>query len=101
VVKGGHLPPRDEHAGDGEAIDVVLEVATGTVEELRSPWIETGNDHGTGCTFAAATTALLAKGESVLDALRGAKAFVHTGLAVSSGWQLGHGHGPVAHTFRG
>lgn len=100
VVKGGHLPPRDG-SGAGEAIDVVLEVATGAVEELRAPWVDTGNDHGTGCTFAAATTALLAKGEPVLDALRGAKAFVHTGLMVSAGWQLGSGHGPVAHTFRG
>jgi hydroxymethylpyrimidine/phosphomethylpyrimidine kinase len=102
VVKGGHLPPRDAHgSGGGEAIDVVLEVATGAIEELRAPWIDTGNDHGTGCTFAAATTALLAKSEAVLDALRGAKAFVHTGLMVSSRWQLGSGHGPVAHIFRG
>jgi len=91
VIKGGHL--RGAGAGD-DAVDVVVETATHDVTILRSPRIETRNDHGTGCTFAAATAALLAHGTPVLDALRRAKEFVHAGLVASADWQLGAGHGP-------
>jgi len=92
VVKGGHLTG----AGTGDdAVDVVLEVMTGEVTELRRPRVETRNDHGTGCTFAAATVAMLARGAGVPDALQAAKAFVHDGLVASAGWKLGAGHGPV------
>jgi hydroxymethylpyrimidine/phosphomethylpyrimidine kinase len=92
VIKGGHLTG----AGTGgDAVDVVLDVMTGEVIELRQPRVDTPNDHGTGCTFAAATAALLARGARVPDALRAAKAFVHEGLVSSAGWRLGGGHGPV------
>src|SRR5262245_51741815 len=90
VVKGGHLA--DDR---GDAVDVVFEAATGEVLELRSRRIETRNDHGTGCTFAAATAARLASGATVLEALTTAKQFVHEGLVASAGWHLGEGHGPV------
>jgi hydroxymethylpyrimidine/phosphomethylpyrimidine kinase len=96
VVKGGHLADLD--AGDAteeQAVDVVVEVMTGEVSLLRLPRVDTKNDHGTGCTFAAATSALLARGVPVLDALKAAKEFVHAGLVASAGWQLGGGHGPV------
>lgn len=92
VVKGGHL--RGAGAGD-DAVDIVLESATGHVTELRMPRVDTRNDHGTGCTFAAATAALLARGFPAPDALAGAKRFVHEGLTRSAGWDLGAGHGPV------
>jgi hydroxymethylpyrimidine/phosphomethylpyrimidine kinase len=92
VVKGGHL--RGSGTGD-DAVDIVLEAMTGEVTELRQPRIETRNDHGTGCTFAAATVAMLARGADVRDALRAAKAFVHAGLVSSAGWKLGAGQGPV------
>jgi hydroxymethylpyrimidine/phosphomethylpyrimidine kinase len=96
VIKGGH---QVDEAGDGaasaEAIDVVFETATGAVIELRAPRVDTRNDHGTGCTFGAATVALLARGVPVPEALAGAKRFVHAGLVASAGWRLGGGHGPV------
>jgi len=95
VVKGGHQT--DESGGDAsaEAVDVVVETATGAVSELRAPRVATRNDHGTGCTFAAATVAGLARGAPVPVALAEAKAFVHAGLVASAGWRLGGGHGPV------
>ena len=89
VVKGGHVE-------DPEAVDVVYESASGEVTELRSPRVPTRNDHGTGCTFAAATAALLARGAPVRAALTEAKRFVHDGLEASSGWDLGSGHGPIS-----
>jgi hydroxymethylpyrimidine/phosphomethylpyrimidine kinase len=90
VIKGGHLL-----AVGPDAVDVVYEAATDGVSELRRPRVDTSNDHGTGCTFAAATVACLASGAPVPEALAAAKAFVHDGLVASAGWRLGGGHGPV------
>ena len=92
VVKGGHLTADDT---GGDAVDVVHDTATGETAELRLPRVATRNDHGTGCTFAAATTAMLARGAPVPEALDAAKRFVHAGLTASAGWTLGGGHGPV------
>ncbi|GAA2638861.1 bifunctional hydroxymethylpyrimidine kinase/phosphomethylpyrimidine kinase [Dactylosporangium fulvum] len=88
VVKGGHL------RGSAEAVDVVWH--DGQVEVLTAPWIDTANNHGTGCTFAAATAARLALGQPLADALRGAKQYVHEALSRSAGWSLGAGHGPLS-----
>ena len=75
VVKGGHLP-------GAEAVDVVWH--DGVVFELTGPWVDTRNTHGTGCTFAAATAALLATGASVREALAGAKTYVNGSLRRSA-----------------
>lgn len=90
VVKGGD-------AGDesDESVDIV--VIDETIHELRAPRIRTGNDHGTGCSFASATAACLALGDDPLTALQHAKSFVHRGLAGAAGWRLGAGHGPIDH----
>jgi hydroxymethylpyrimidine/phosphomethylpyrimidine kinase len=96
VVKGGHqADEQGGHGAGGDAVDVVYESATGALTELRLPRVVTRNDHGTGCTFAAATVAQLARGAPVPAALAAAKHFVHEGLEASVGWQLGGGHGPV------
>lgn len=88
VITGGHVR-------DDEAVDVVLHHSG--VDELAGPWVETDNDHGTGCTFAAATAARLALGDDPLDAIIGAKGYVSRQIARSAKWQLGAGRGPVAH----
>ena len=89
VVKGGDA----EDEGD-ESVDL-LATADGHVERLVLPRLATGNDHGSGCTFAAATAARLARGADVLDAVRGAKRYVHAALAGAASWRLGAGHGPL------
>ncbi|HLI73603.1 MAG TPA: bifunctional hydroxymethylpyrimidine kinase/phosphomethylpyrimidine kinase [Acidimicrobiales bacterium] len=88
VVTGGHL-------GGDAAPDVV--VADGEALVLDGARIDTGNDHGTGCTLAAATAAYLARGVGALEAVRGAKAFVTVALRGSAPWRLGRGHGPLDH----
>jgi hydroxymethylpyrimidine/phosphomethylpyrimidine kinase len=88
VVKGGH------REGD-EAVDVVWHA--GAVTELRRPWVATTNNHGTGCSFASAIAAGLARGRPVSEALADAKDFVTTALAGGAGWRLGAGHGPIDH----
>lgn len=89
VVKGGDAV--DE--GD-RSIDVVA-TSDGEVERLVLPRIDTGNDHGSGCSFAAATTARLALGDDPVTAVRAAKRFVHRALAGAAGWRIGAGHGPL------
>lgn len=88
VVKGGHLRT------GGEAVDVVWH--DGSIRLLRAPWVDTANTHGTGCTFAAATAARLARGDDVPAALRGAKSYVHRALQGAAGWRLGAGPGPLS-----
>ena len=86
VVKGGGRP-------GVEAVDAVWH--DGTVRFLRSPWVETSNNHGTGCTFAATTAALLAQRVPVPQALDGAKRYVQAAIERAAAWHIGAGHGPL------
>lgn len=83
VVKGGHLK--------GMAIDLLYD---GRIfSEMEGPRMKSKNTHGTGCTFASAIATLLARGNSVPEAVRKAKTFVT--LAIQSGISLGKGTGPT------
>jgi hydroxymethylpyrimidine/phosphomethylpyrimidine kinase len=88
VVKGGDA--EDEGV---DAVDVLA--VAGLVERIVAPRVDTRNDHGSGCSFAAAIAARLALGDDVGDAVRSAKAFVHRGLLGARTWRLGAGHGPI------
>ena len=83
VVKGGHLR--------GDAIDLFFDGKRSS--EIGGPRIETRNTHGTGCTFASAIATFLARGETVEEAVKKAKAFVT--VAIQSGLSLGRGTGPT------
>ena len=86
LVKGGHLR-------GSEAVDLLYDC--GEFLRLAAPRVETPHTHGTGCTYAAAITALLARGESMAAAAREAKDFITRAIQSAPG--LGHGHGPVNH----
>ncbi len=88
VVKGGHL--------DGAPTDVWTDGSTVVV--LTGTRIATRHTHGTGCTFAAAIAAGLARDSLIPDAVRNAKAFV-TG-AIAHAPALGGGHGPLNHFWQ-
>jgi hydroxymethylpyrimidine/phosphomethylpyrimidine kinase len=85
LLKGGHL--------SGEATDVL--VGCGEPMMLRGARVNTRHTHGTGCTYSAAITAGLAKGQSLADAVRTAKDFVQRAIETAPG--LGAGNGPVNH----
>lgn len=89
VVKGGHLPDT------ADAVDVLYDGAS--FQEFRAPRVETKNTHGTGCTFASAIAAELAKGHNIADAVRIAKDYLTQILRASAKLQIGHGHGPMNH----
>ena len=81
--------------GEATAIDRIHH--NGDWTELTGEAVPTANDHGTGCTFAAAVAASLAAETAPLDAIKQAKAFVRGRIDRSAEWQLGTGRGPVAH----
>jgi hydroxymethylpyrimidine/phosphomethylpyrimidine kinase len=77
VVKGGHLSARaDDVVWDGERMTV-----------LRARRLSPGEMHGSGCAFASAMAALLARGDTPVSAARGAKRYVRALIqaAVSAG----------------
>ena len=56
------------------------------------------NTHGTGCTFASAVAAGLAKGLQTEDAVGQAKEFVTE--AIRRSFPIGQGHGPLNHFYK-
>lgn len=86
LVKGGHLE-------SGDALDILFD--NGAFTEFTSPRIETRHTHGTGCTYSAAVTALIAEGLALEQAVRGAKAFVYEAIRQAPG--IGAGAGPLNH----
>ncbi len=82
LVKGGGV------AGP-EAVDVLHDGRD--LVEVVAPRVETPNTHGTGCTLSAAIAARLALGASLLDAVRGAKAYLTEALRRSHAPGLGRG----------
>jgi len=90
VVKGGHFEGNDltNLLFDGERFTA-----------FTTRRVVSRHTHGTGCTFASAIAALLARGSSLEDAVQGATEFVAG--AVAHGLPLGEGHGPLDHFWRG
>ena len=90
LIKGGH--------GIGsEAVDILLQ--GGQSLHLARPRLDVPNTHGTGCTLAAAITALLAVGVPVAEAVTRAKHYVWQALAAGKSLHIGDGNGPVDHLF--
>jgi hydroxymethylpyrimidine/phosphomethylpyrimidine kinase len=89
VVKGGHRE-------SAEATDVLYEGKA--FREYTAPRIETASTHGTGCTFASAIAACLARGLPLADAVSEAKAYLTE--ALRRAYPIGGGHGPVNHFWR-
>lgn len=86
LVKGGHLP--------GDAVDLLL-TEGGDFHEFPAARIDTPHTHGTGCTYSAAITALLAQGVELVEAVGIAKKYVTEAIRTAPG--LGHGSGPLNH----
>ncbi|MBS4032463.1 MAG: bifunctional hydroxymethylpyrimidine kinase/phosphomethylpyrimidine kinase [Clostridiales bacterium] len=84
LVKGGHLPGE-------EMVDVFYD--GNSYHHLTAKKIDTKNTHGTGCTYAAAITAHLARGLTPLEAVQLAKHFITD--AISHGICVGAGYGPT------
>jgi pyridoxine kinase len=87
VIKGGKALDHEK------AVDLFYDGKEFVLLETEK--IDTTYNHGAGCTFAAAITANLAKGEEVFTAVLNAKQFV--AAAIRHGWKLNEFVGPVMH----
>lgn len=75
LVKGGHL------RGLNEALDIFFDGKDELL--LRAPFVRGIKTHGTGCTYSAAITAFLARGQSLTKAVADAKRFITQAIAYS------------------
>jgi hydroxymethylpyrimidine/phosphomethylpyrimidine kinase len=85
LVKGGHLKD--------SATDILWDGRTLT--RFPAPHLDTPHTHGTGCTYAAAIAANLARGRALDEAVRDAKAYVTA--AIREGFAAGRGVGVLRH----
>ena len=85
LVKGGHL--RDA------ATDILWNGRDLT--RFTTVRLDSTSTHGTGCTFASAIAACLARGYALGDAISEAKAYVTA--AIREGFQAGRGVGALRH----
>ena len=109
LLKAGHLAPEPDGAesraksgadsGTMVLTDYFYDAERGELIDLPSQAVQTVNTHGTGCTMSSALAAHLAKGCSLQDAARGAKAYIAGAIADGAAYEIGHGHGPVNHFF--
>ena len=89
LLKGGHL--------SGEVVSDLLVMQNGEMHWLRAPRIHSANTHGTGCTLSSAIAAHLARGSSLLEAVRAAHTFVRVALEAGANVRTGAGSGPLNH----
>lgn len=85
LIKGGHR--------EGEPLDVLC--MRGDAVTFGGRRVQTTRTHGTGCTYSAAITALLALAYDLHESVKHAKAFIQR--AIETAPALGHGQGPVNH----
>ncbi len=87
LLKGGHSvnDANDLLYADGEAV------------WFEGKRIDNPNTHGTGCTLSSAVAANLAKGFTLNESVKRAKAYISD--ALSDMLDLGEGSGPMNHAF--
>ena len=88
LIKGGHMLAE-------RATDLLYDGRFFSV--FKGTFIDTPHTHGTGCTFASAIAAHLARGKSVSDAVQTAKNYLTE--AIRNGLAIGHGQGPTNHFY--
>ena len=88
LIKGGHLlaEPGTDLLYDGHLFSI-----------YRGEFIDTPHTHGTGCMYASAIAAQLARGKELPDAVQAAKAYLTE--AIRHSLAIGHGHGPPNHFY--
>ncbi|MBV6519600.1 MAG: bifunctional hydroxymethylpyrimidine kinase/phosphomethylpyrimidine kinase [Candidatus Brocadia sp.] len=91
LIKGGHAKRSWDRQGKDKVIDIVYDGKG--FEYIEGDYIRTDNTHGTGCTYASAIAAFLAKGNGLVDAVVQAKEFVTT--AIQKSFELGRGYGTL------
>ncbi len=92
LLKGGHLKGE-------KSPDILFISKENRLVTLEAERIETRNNHGTGCTLSSAIAAFLARGFSLVEAVKKAKAYLTEAIKKGTDYSIGHGHGPVHHFY--
>ena len=96
LIKGGHFFEGKRQKVKGKSENRIAKdflFAGDDLHVFEAEFIETNATHGTGCTLAAAITANLALGKSLIEAVETAKNFVTE--AIRTAPDLGRGHSPI------
>ncbi|MBU42385.1 MAG: bifunctional hydroxymethylpyrimidine kinase/phosphomethylpyrimidine kinase [Spirochaetaceae bacterium] len=93
LLKGGHRLSESQKA---EKVTDVL-FYEDKLELMEFPLYPEKNTHGTGCTLSAAIAAGMAKGLTLLDAVREARKFIDGAIKNAAG--IGAGTGPLNHLW--
>ena len=88
LIKGGHLLAE-------RATDLLYDGRFFNI--YKGEFIDTPHTHGTGCTFASALAAQLARGKAMTDAVQAAKTYLTETIRHSLA--IGHGTGPTNHFY--
>ncbi len=86
LMKGGHLDMKS-------VVDVLVSEEGASV--MSGPRIHSRHTHGTGCTLASATAAVLSLGANLDEAVSAARDYVFE--AIRTAPKLGQGNGPLNH----
>lgn len=62
---------------------------------FQTPYLDTNDLHGTGCSYSSAIAANLALGKTLEEALEVSKWYIHNAIKAAPG--IGHGPGPINH----
>ncbi|GAA1498951.1 bifunctional hydroxymethylpyrimidine kinase/phosphomethylpyrimidine kinase [Paeniglutamicibacter kerguelensis] len=89
LAKGGHLAGSD-------CPDALID-ADGVLHEVVSPRLDTGNTHGTGCSFSSALATFYARTGDWVQSLTASKRWLTAAIAGADQLRVGSGHGPVNH----
>ncbi|KAK3334031.1 Phosphomethylpyrimidine kinase-domain-containing protein [Cercophora scortea] len=99
LIKGGHCPFRSDgtvaRTADENEIIVNVLCGEGQIIRIQSPYQDSRNTHGTGCSLASAIASNLAKGMDVVKAVKDGCRYVEAAIKTAPG--LGGGNGPLDH----
>lgn len=90
LLKGGHLKS-----------DYATDILVGKNAELSfsAQRVDSGNTHGTGCTYASSIAAYLAKGFDLKKTVQTSKNYISGAIKNSRNLNIGSGHGPLNHFY--
>lgn len=97
LIKGGHLDP---DKGKGSDCLVLKNGNKVEIQWFTSPFLESHNTHGTGCTYSSAITAWLARGKTLYEAVNLAKNFLQGAIEAGIDYEIGKGKGPLHHFYQ-
>ncbi|MFD1553384.1 bifunctional hydroxymethylpyrimidine kinase/phosphomethylpyrimidine kinase [Putridiphycobacter roseus] len=92
LLKGGHLNPQLNCI-----TDLLYLIDQDIIIEIKNPWVDTKNTHGTGCTLSSSIAAFLSQGNNLETAVKKGCAYVNQAILQGKNRTLGQGNGPVNH----